>query len=126
MGRTIGAVTAGAAVWAVLWLGGNAGLAAALPEIVVLGQPLTHVGVLLFLIAFGGVALSLLAGFVTAAVKRTDVMGAVWALAALQLALGLFFEISNWSLMPLWYHLVFLACIVPMTVAGGRWRAGSP
>ena len=124
MGKMIGAVLAGAAAWAVPWLGGNAALAAMLPDHVVVGEPITHMGVLVGLIVFGGVLLSLLAGWVTAAVKKDDVMGAVWALAALQFALGLFFEISNWALLPVWYHIVFLACIVPFTVAGGKMRAG--
>ena len=123
MGRSIGAVIAGAAAWAVPWLGGNAALAAALPELVRVGEPVTHLGVQLFLLAFGGIALSLLAGFVTATVKGDSPMGAVRALAGLQLALGLFFEISNWALLPVWYHLVFLACIVPFTLAGGRLKA---
>ena len=122
MGRTIGAVLAGAAAWAVPWLGGNAALAALLPDTIVAGQQVTSLGLLLFLIAYGGVALSLLAGYVTAAVKGPDAMGAVRILAAFQMALGLLFEITGWALTPVWYHLVFLACIIPMTLAGGKLR----
>lgn len=119
MGRAIGAVLAGAVVWAVLWIGGNATLAAALPDVVVAGERLDHVGVLLFLIVYSS-ALSLLAGFTTAKVRGPSPRTAVWVLAMLQLGLGLFFEISSWDLLPVWYHLIFLALVVPMTVAGGR------
>ena len=80
------------------------------------GHPLT-------LVAYS-VALSLLAGFVTAAVKGGSPMGAVWSLAGLQLALGVFFEVTSWALLPVWYHLVFLALIVPAVVWGGRLRVG--
>ena len=119
MGRTIGAVLAGAAVWAVLWIGGNAALAGAMPDVVVVGERLEHVGALVFLIAYSG-GLSVLAGFTTAKVRGEGAMRAVWALASLQMALGLFFEITSWSLLPVWYHVVFLALIIPLTVAGGR------
>lgn len=122
MGRTIGAVVAGAVVWAVLWIGGNAGLAAAAPDIVVPGESLTHLPTLVGLVVFGAV-LSVLAGYTTAAVKGSAPMGAVRALAALQLALGLFFELTSWELLPVWYHLVFLAMIVPATLWGGHLRA---
>lgn len=122
MGRTIGAVVAGAVVWAVIWIGGNAGLAAALPDIVVMGEPLTHVPTLVGLVLFGA-ALSVLAGYTTAAVKGADPMGAVRALAGLQLALGLFFEVTSWALLPVWYHIVFLAMIVPATLWGGSLKA---
>lgn len=124
MGRTIGAVLAGAAVWAVLWISGNAGLTSALPEIATPGQRLEHVPVLLGLIAYS-VALSVLAGFTTAAVKGRDPMGAVKALAGLQLLLGIGFEVSSWALLPVWYHVVFLALLVPATLWGGSLKAGS-
>jgi hypothetical protein len=123
MGRTIGAVAAGAAVWAVLWIGGNGGLAAAFPEIIVPGRRLDHLPMLLGLIGYS-VALSVLAGFVTAAVRGRDAMGAVRILAGLQLALGILAEALYWSTLPVWYHLVFLALIVPATLWGGHLRSG--
>jgi hypothetical protein len=124
MARTIGAVAAGAAVWAVLWITGNMGLAAALPDIIVQGQPVDHVPALAILIGYS-VVLSALAGFTTAAVKGREPMGAVKALAALQLLLGVGFEVSAWALLPVWYHVVFLALLVPATLWGGTLKAGS-
>ncbi len=123
MGRAIGAVVAGAAVWAVLWLGMNGVLPSVIPDIYVVGERLEHVPVLLFLIGYS-VVLSILAGYVTAAVRGPDPMGAVKALAALQLTLGIVAEAANWDLLPVWYHLVFLALVVPATLYGGRLRAG--
>lgn len=121
IGRAVVAVVAGAAVWAVLWLSGTRATQLLLPELVVEGQPLDHGGVLGFYIAYS-VGLSVLAGFVTAAVGGTRPMPAVWALAALQLVLGVVAEVAYWDLLPVWYHLVFLALIVPATVYGGRIR----
>jgi hypothetical protein len=114
-GRVILAVIAGAVVWATLWVGGTMAL---VPQ----GQPVTHVGALIGLILYS-VVLSALAGYVTAAVARAGAVTAVWSLAVLQLILGIIAETSAWSLTPVWYHLVFLALIVPATVAGGRRRS---
>lgn len=122
MGRTIGAVAAGAAVWAALWIGLNAILPTVLPGIVVPGERLDHVGVLLLLMAYS-VVLSIVAGYTTAAVERGDVMRAVKVLAGLQLTFGIIAEVTAWGLLPVWYHLAFLALIVPATLLGGRLRA---
>ena len=119
MGRSVLAVLAGAVVWAVLWLAGTSGLAALVPEHTAPDEPLTHVGIMLFLIALS-VALSVLAGWTTGRVSAVRPVRDATILAVLQLALGIGFQASAWSLFPLWYHLIFLALIVPATVYGGR------
>lgn len=119
MGRSVLAVLAGAVVWAVLWLAGTSGLAALFPAHTAPDEPVTHVGIMLFLIAFS-VALSVLAGWTTGRVSTVRPVRDATILAVLQLALGIGFQTSAWSLFPLWYHLVFLALIVPATVYGGR------
>ncbi len=121
IGRTILAVLAGAIVWAVLWVGGTQAAQRAFPSLLAVGQPVINVGALLGLIAYSA-ALSILAGYVTAAVASREPMPAVRALAVLQLVLGIGFEVSAWSLTPIWYHVVFLALIVPATIYGGRLR----
>ena len=72
------------------------------PTLLAEGQPITHAGALLGLI-FYSVVLSLLAGWVTAAVARARWSPALWALAVLQLTLGFVAQTSAWSLMPVWY-----------------------
>lgn len=121
MGRTIGAVVVGVVLWGVLWNGGNAGLGAA--GIIAVGEPIEAAPVLLGLLAYSAV-LSVLAGWVTAAIRGApEPMGAVRALAGVNLAIGIVVEIMYWSLMPVWYHLVFLGLVVPMTLLGGRMKA---
>ena len=51
MGRIIMAVLAGAVVWAALWIGGTMAAAAAFPDLLSAGQPVTHTGALLGYIA---------------------------------------------------------------------------
>lgn len=122
-GRIALGVIAGAVVWAVLWLGGTMAAQAAFPDLLDPHQRLAHVGALLGYISYS-VVLSVLAGAVAAMVaKGGPAMRAVWILAILQLALGVIFEVSAWNLLPVWYHLVFLALIVPATVYGGRLKA---
>lgn len=120
-GRSVAAVVAGAVLWAVLWVGGTAVAASMFPD--ALTAPVRHTGALLGYIAYS-VALSVLAGYLTARVAggvgRGGGMRAVWWLAAVQLVLGIGFEVSAWSLTPVWYHLVFLALLVPAIVYGGR------
>ena len=120
-GRAILAVLAGAVVWAVLWVGGTQAAHAAFPSALPPGQPMTSPTALMGLIVYS-VALSVLAGYVTASVAAREPMPAVWALAILQLAIGVGVEASAWSLAPVWYHLVFLALLVPATIYGGRLR----
>jgi Na+-translocating ferredoxin:NAD+ oxidoreductase RnfD subunit len=120
-GRTVLAVVAGAVVWAALWVGGAQAAQSAFPSILAAGQPVTHTGALIGLILYS-VALSMVAGYVTAAIAQKNAMPAVWSLATLQLALGIGFEVSAWNLTPVWYHVVFLALVVPATVYGGLLR----
>lgn len=122
MGRTIGAVIAGVVLWGALWSGGNFGLAAV--GLFTVGEPITSVPPLVILIVYSAV-LSVLAGYVTAMIRGGDAMGAVQALAGANLTIGIVVEVMYWALMPAWYHIVFLALVVPVTIVGGRMRIGS-
>jgi hypothetical protein len=121
-GRITLAVLAGAIVWAVLWNAGTLGAQAALPELLPAKQPITSGTALLGLIVYS-VLLSLLAGYTTAAAAGKYPVPAVRILAALQTTLGIIFEVSFWSMTPVWYHLVFLALVMPATLYGGSLRA---
>lgn len=121
-GRVALGVIAGAVLWAVLWVGGTGAARAAMPELLDPAQRLDHVGALLGFIAYS-VVLSVAAGYVAAAVAKVSPMRAVWILAVLQLLVGIGVEASYWNFMPVWYHLVFLALLIPATVFGGRLKA---
>ncbi len=120
MGRSIGAVFAGMVVWSVLWLGSNAGLGSAFPDIISADQPLSHVPMLLMMIALS-VVFSVAAGYVTGMTAARNAVQHAWGLGVALLALGIFFEVSSWNLLPVWYHLVFLALLIPGNVFGGWW-----
>lgn len=122
-GRIVLGVVAGVVLWGVLWVGGNSAAQAAWPDLIDPEARLEHLGVLGGYLLYS-VILSLLAGYVAAAIGGAAAMRTVWILAAVQLCIGIFTEISYWDLTPVWYHLVFLALVVPATVAGGRMKAG--
>lgn len=121
MGRTIGAVVAGVVLWGVLWNALSVGLMSL--GMITAGEPITGIGLLLGLIAYSA-ALSVGAGWVAAAIKGDpDAMTAVKALAGTNLLIGIVTEVLYWELLPVWYHVVFLALVVPMTLQGGKLKA---
>jgi hypothetical protein len=87
------------------------------PDVIVAGQPLEHTGALLGYIAYS-VIVSVISGYVTARIAAA--MRAVHILAAIQLLLGIAIEGSGWELAPAWYHIVFLALLVPAILFGGQ------
>jgi hypothetical protein len=121
MRRDLLAVGAGAVLWAVLWVGGAQLVSAVYPALLPAGAPVTHTGMLLGLIGYS-VVLSAAAGYVTAALSAGSGGRAVRILAGLQLLLGISFEVSAWSLTPVWYHFVFLVLLVPSILYGGHVR----
>ena len=123
MGRAISGVVVAFLLWTALWLGFGAVAQATFPEIIDPEQPLTHTGALLTFIAYSAI-ISIGAGFVCAAIRKDSPMRTVWVFAIIQQATGIGFEVSYWELTPVWYHLVFLALLVPATVWGGMLRVG--
>jgi hypothetical protein len=119
--RDLLAVGAGAVLWALLWVGGAQLVSAVFPALLPPGAPVTHTGVLLGLICYS-VVLSVAAGYVTAALSAGSGVRAVRILGGLQLLLGIGFEVSAWSLTPVWYHFVFLVLLVPSILYGGHVR----
>jgi hypothetical protein len=119
MTRAILGVIAGYAVWTVIWLGGNSAFFGAAAEEVRGGRPFTAAGPLVALVGLS-VVCSLAAGLATAAIAKERRRPAVLVMAALLLITGIAVQAGVWALMPLWYHLTFLALLVPVAVLGGR------
>jgi hypothetical protein len=118
MGRSVLAVITGWVAWAVAWLGFNAAMQVAFPEII---DPTAYLGdaptLLTYLAASFG--LSVAAGWLTGRLARTRPLAHGVVLGCVQLVMGIGFEVSYWSLLPVWYHLVFLALLIPGNALGG-------
>ena len=120
--RSVLAVIVGYVLWTLLWLLGNAGLAVPFSdstERFEAGEPITDVTYLVLALALS-VVCSSLAGLVTALIAREKGRVATLIMALLLLATGIAVQASAWDLMPVWYHLVFLALIVPVCTRGAR------
>lgn len=119
MMRQIFAVLAGFAVWTVLWLGTNAGLTAALPEIFHEDGSVGSTGILILVTALS-VLFSWIAGFTTGTMSTEHETKPVLTLAVIQVAIGIAVEIAYWDVLPLWYHLAFVGLLAPAILVGGR------
>ena len=121
--RSILSVAAGVGVWGLLWVLANMGLAGAMPTRFDENGITSDPTLLILFIAICAV-LCLLAGWLCATIAKDSLMKHVVVLAFIQLAIGIFVQTSVWDLMPVWYHLTFLAIVFPMHLVGGWIRAG--
>jgi hypothetical protein len=118
MNRVLG-VIAGFVLWSVLWLCFNFALhklGLFSPD---LTQPMTDPKPLIALL-IGSVLISLVTGYVAAAIVGVPFTMPVLALGILLVAVGIFFQSQVWHQMPLWYHLSFLLLLIPMCFVGAR------
>lgn len=118
--RNIGSVIAGYAAWTVLWLVGNALLFAQAREVVTAGEAFEQTGPLVGILALS-VFCSVVAGVVTARIAQGNTARVVLVMAILLLATGIAVQAGVWSLMPTWYHVLFLLMLIPVAATAGRW-----
>lgn len=119
MMRTILAVIVGYAVWPAICLPLNTIFYSETSAALDAGQRFAQTGPLV-----GSIGISILgslaAGFVAAFIATSHTKPAVWIVAALLLLTGIGVEASVWPLIPVWYHFVFLALLVPVVMLGAR------
>jgi hypothetical protein len=115
--RTIAAIILGYIAWTALWLLGNAGLGAAgiVPKDT--SVRIESTVSLSALLALSG-ASSLVAGLVARTISRSSPKLAARILAILLLATGVAVQWNLLALMPIWYHVTFLAFLIPLTLVG--------
>ena len=122
--RSILATVIGFLLWSILWLGSNALLSVLMPGSFQEDGSTDNMLLLLFILVLS-VIFSLLAGYVTARMVTSSPVRPVWALGIALLAVGLFVQSQVWSLLPLWYHILFLVLLIPGVLVGARMR-GTP
>lgn len=79
--------------------------------------------ILLVHIVLGSIA-SALSGFIAALTAGENKRAPV-VLGFLLLALGFLKAGMSWPYVPMWYHVIFTAILLPMTILGGRLRAAA-
>jgi uncharacterized membrane protein YeaQ/YmgE (transglycosylase-associated protein family) len=115
------AVVVGFAVWSAVWLASNS----VLIELHVLpygpNTPIRDVGALLALLV-AAVITSLTAGCAAAKLTPSTSRQPALILCVLLVIVGAFVQSQLWHLMPLWYHVTFLALMPPVCLVGAKLR----
>src|SRR5215207_10237259 len=115
MGMIILGVVIGFVVWTILWLGSDAVIRAAVPGIAP-SEDLSNVptAYLITKLIIGAV-ISMISGYLAVLIAKGDASAGL-GLGILLLLTGIFFEVSNWNQIPLWYHFLFLFLLIPTTI----------
>lgn len=129
MVRIVLGVIAGFFAWVIAWVGSETILSAIWPEFgthqrafqaaIENGGPFTaDTGVLLTHIVLGSIV-SVMSGFLAALIAGKNQRAPVF-LGFLLLAVGVLKAVMSWPYVPIWYHLVFTALLLPMAIMGGK------
>lgn len=123
MWRSVGAVFAGYVTWTVIWLVANAAIAAGWSTAFDERGGTSNTGVLLAVLMVA-VAASLVSGWLTTKIASRGPLQHASVLGLALLATGIGVQASAWNLLPQWFHIAFLASLVPATLLGAVWRRG--
>ena len=130
MARIVLGVVAGFLAWAIAWFGGEAILSAIWPQGYGVhqaafqaalengGEFTADTRMLLVHVVLGSVV-SLMSGFLAARIAGGNPRAPL-VLGFLLLALVLLKAVMSWPYVPIWYHVIFTALLLPMTILGGR------
>ncbi|MFN2502432.1 MAG: hypothetical protein ABR530_10530 [Pyrinomonadaceae bacterium] len=129
MVRIILGVIAGFFAWVTAWFGGEKILSAIWPAFGVHqtgfqaaiengGQFTADSTILLIHIVLGS-TVSVMSGFLAALIAGEN-KRAPLVLGFLLLAMGLLKLVMSWPYVPIWYHVIFTAILLPMTIMGGK------
>ncbi len=135
MVRIILGVIAGFFAWMTVWVGSEKVLSAIFPEgygvhqaafqaAVENGGQFTVNTTLLLIHIVQGVVVSLMAGFLAALIAGEN-KRAPLILGFLLLAFGLLIVVLSWPYVPIWYHVVFTAMLLPLAIVGGKLKTNT-
>ncbi len=136
MVRIVLGVIAGFVGWVILWVGSEKLLSAISPD--GFGAPqrafqaavenrlhpsafTANTRLLLIHIVLASIV-AVISGFLAALIAREN-KRAPMVLGFLLLALGLLKVVMSWPYVPIWYHVIFTALLLPMTLVGGKLKS---
>jgi hypothetical protein len=128
--RTFAGVVAGFIAWAILWVSSEKILKVISPDwfgahqrafqaAIEDGSPFMPDSTILLIHVVLATIVSLTSGYF-AAVMAGENKRAPLILGFLLLAAGLLKAVMSWPLVPLWYHIIFTALLLPLTILGGK------
>ena len=135
MVRIVLGVIAGFFTWAIVWFGSEKILSAIWPDwfgahqlafqaAIEHGGPFTADSTILLMHIVLGSIVSVMSGFLAALIAGEN-KRAPLILGFLLLAVGLLKVVMSWPYVPIWYHVIFTAILLPMTIMGGRLKASA-
>ena len=127
--RIVLGVIGGFFAWLIVWVGSETIISAIWPAFGVHqrafeeavkngGQFTADTGALLTHIVVGSIV-SVMAGSLAARIAGENARAPL-VLGFLLLALGLLKVGMSWPYVPIWYHVIFTALLIPMTIVGGK------
>ena len=128
--RVILGIIAGFVAWSILWIGSDQVLMSLSPGWYGAHQEAFQKAMfnksefapdttILILHIVRNAIISIMSGFLAAVIANGN-RNAVLGLGILLVAFGAFVEAMAWNYLPLWYHIIFLAMLIPFTMIGGR------
>ena len=128
--RIVLGVIAGFFAWVIVWVGSEKVLSAIWPEgygahqlafeaAIKNGGPFTADTTLLLTQIVLGSFVSAMSGFLAALIAGEN-KRAPLVLGFLLVAFGLLKAVLSWPYVPIWYHVIFTALLLPMTIVGGK------
>jgi hypothetical protein len=108
-------VIAGFFAWAIVWVGSEKILSAIWPEWFQFAADTTILLIHIILGSIVSVMSGSLAALIAGENKRAPLI-----LGFLLLAFGLLKVVMSWPYVPIWYHVIFTAILIPMTIMGGK------
>lgn len=132
MVRMILGIIVGFVVWTILWLGSEQMLSVLSPgwfgahqiafeKATFNKEPFTVETSILLVNLFRGILITIISGYVAALIAAENKRSTL-ILGILLLAFGLFVVAMTWSMIPIWYHVLFSLMLIPMTIVGGKLR----
>ena len=129
MVRIVLGVIAGFFSWVIVWVGSEKILSAIWPAFgahqvafqaaIEHGGPFTADSTILLIHTVLGSMISVISGFLAALIAGEN-KRAPLVLGFLLLAVGLLKLVMSWPYVPIWYHVIFTAILLPMTIVGGK------
>jgi hypothetical protein len=127
--RIVLGVIAGFFAWLIVWVGSEKILSAIWPAFGVHqrafeeavkngGQFTADTGALLTHIVLGSIV-SVMAGSLAALIAGENTRAPL-VLGFALLAMGLLKAVMSWQYVPLWYHVIFTAILLPLAIMGGK------
>jgi hypothetical protein len=130
MARIVLGVIAGFFGWLIVWFGSETILSAISPEwfgahqaafqsAIENGSPFTPDPAILLIHVILASIVSLMSGYIAALIAGEN-KRAPLVVGIILLAIGLLKAAMTWQLVPVWYHIIFTATLLPLAVIGGK------